>query len=370
LKIYVSTPSRLCLFGEHLDYHSLEVITMAIDLRFSAQISKRKDGRAIILIKDESIDTLNQKNDHLSYEKFEYDLTSDLAYENSRDYFKSSFNVIKKRGYDISSGFDIKMDSDIPIGKGMCSSSTMIVVLIKAVLEAIEADVKDDMSGIAQMGYEAEVTEFNEPGGKMDHMASAHGGICRFDFADIENPKMEKLHALPPGGFILFDSLQRKDTIKVLATARKPVEKALEALGVKGIKTLDLELLESADIPLEQKNPAMAALHNYELLKKFVSEHTEGLISPERFGQLIYEHHKKLRDGLSISTTAIEEILDTAMENGALGGKLNGTGGGGCCYVFAHEKDLIKIKEAVEEKGYPARIIRTDQGSRVDRRGD
>ncbi|MDX1359746.1 MAG: galactokinase family protein, partial [Clostridia bacterium] len=151
MKYKISTPSRLCLFGEHLDYHSLEVITMAIDLRFSAQISKRDDGLAVINIKDESIDTLNQANEGDIYERYEYDLTKDLVYNNSRDYFKSAFNVIKKRGYDISCGFDVKMDSDIPIGKGMCSSSTMIVALIKAVLEALEADIKDDMSEIAQM---------------------------------------------------------------------------------------------------------------------------------------------------------------------------------------------------------------------------
>lgn len=370
MKISASTPSRLCLFGEHLDYHSLEVLTMAIDLRFKADISKRTDGLAIIMIKDESIDTLNQKNDYLSYEKFEYDLKSELKYNNSRDYFKSCFNVIKKRGYDISCGFEIKMDSDIPIGKGMCSSSTMVVVLIKAVLEAINADIKDDMSVIAQMGYEAEVTEFNEPGGKMDHMASAHGGVCRFDFYDIKNPVMEKLKALPPGGFILFDSLSRKDTIRVLATARKPVEKAIEILGVRGVRDLDIDTILAADIPDEYKKPVSAALHNYELLKKFVKEHNDGSITPKRFGELLYEHHTRLRDGLSISTPAIEEILDTAIENGALGGKLNGTGGGGCCFVFAHDKDLMNIKEAVEKKGYPARIIQADQGARVDGRSE
>ena len=370
MTIYASTPSRLCLFGEHLDYHSLEVITMAIDLRFSAMISRRDDGRAVILIKDESIDTLNQKNDHLSYEKYEYDLTRKLVYENSRDYFKSCFNVINKRGCDISCGFDIKMDSDIPIGKGMCSSSTMIVVLIKAVLEALDADVKDDMSGIAQMGYEAEVAEFNEPGGKMDHMASAHGGVCRFDFAEIANPVMEKLETLPRGGFILFDSLQRKDTIRVLATARKPVEKAVEAMGVRGIKDLDIKTIESADIPEEYKKPAIAALRNYDLLKTFKKEQSDGQMTPERFGQLLYEHHVNLRDGLGISTPAIEEIINTAMENGALGGKLNGTGGGGCCYAFAHEKDLVKVRDAVEAKGYPARIINMDSGAKADRRGE
>lgn len=370
MKISASTPSRLCLFGEHLDYHSLEVITMAVDLRFRADITKRTDGMAVIMIKDESIDTLNQKNDYLSYERFEYNLKSELKYINSRDYFKSSFNVIKKRGYDISCGFDIKMDSDIPIGKGMCSSSTMIVVLIKAVLEAINADIKEDMSAIAQMGYEAEVTEFNEPGGKMDHMASAFGGVCRFDFNDIENPVMEKLEELPPGGFILFDSLSRKDTIRVLATARKPVEKAAELLGVKGVRDLDIDIIESADISDEYKKPASAALYNYELLKIFIKENKNGTLTPTRFGELLYQHHKNLRDGLSISTPAIEEILDTAIENGALGGKLNGTGGGGCCFVFAHEKDLVNIKEAVEKKGYPARIIFTDQGARVDERNE
>lgn len=370
MKYKVSTPSRLCLFGEHLDYHSLEVITMAIDLRFSAEITCRNDGRAVILIKDEAIDTLNQRNEECAYEKFEYDLTRDLVYENSRDYFKSSFNVIKKRGYDISCGFDIKMDSDIPIGKGMCSSSTMIVVLIKAVLEAVGADISNEMSEIAQMGYEAEVAEFNEPGGKMDHMASAHGGVCRFDFADIENPVMEKLDSLPPGGFVLFDSRQRKDTIKVLATARKPVEKAVEFLGVSGIKSLLNNSPDDTELPEEYKKPTMAAIDNYMILKKFLSENSGSEMTPERFGELIYEHHCNLRDGLGISTPAMEEILNTAMANGALGGKLNGTGGGGCCYAYAREKDLEKIAAAVEAKGYPARIIYTDRGASLDWKGE
>ena len=36
--IKISTPSRLCLFGEHQDYLGLDVIALAIDLRFSAQV--------------------------------------------------------------------------------------------------------------------------------------------------------------------------------------------------------------------------------------------------------------------------------------------------------------------------------------------
>ncbi|MFO7610943.1 MAG: galactokinase family protein [Clostridia bacterium] len=359
MTVRVSAPSRLCLFGEHLDYHHLEVVTMAIDLRFHAEISARNDGLGVIEIKDETIDTLNQENTWKRYERFEFDLASELIYTGSRDYFKSCFNVIKRRGYDISSGFDIKMDSEIPIGKGMCSSSAMVVTLIKAVLECIDADIKDSGSEIAQMGYEAEVSEFNEPGGKMDHMASAYGGIRRFGFSDIKNPTMEALGNLPTGEFILFDSLQRKDTIKVLETARKPVEEAVRLLGLKSIAEIGIKALGESNIPIGYKNPAMAALYNYDILKQFLSMHLSGTITPEQFGEMLYRHHCRLRDGLGISTDSIEEILDTAMHNGALGGKLNGTGGGGCCYVFCHEKDAGRIIGSVGAKGYPGRIVKT-----------
>ena len=47
--IKVSNPSRLCLFGEHQDYLGLEVVAVAINLRFSAEITPREDS--IIKIK-------------------------------------------------------------------------------------------------------------------------------------------------------------------------------------------------------------------------------------------------------------------------------------------------------------------------------
>jgi galactokinase len=42
-KVFVSTPSRICLFGEHQDYLGLEVIASAINLRFYASASSRDD---------------------------------------------------------------------------------------------------------------------------------------------------------------------------------------------------------------------------------------------------------------------------------------------------------------------------------------
>ena len=67
-ELSVSTPSRLCLFGEHLDYLGLEVIACAIDLRFRAVITSREDSLIEIFIRDSRIDTLNMVNNVSVYE--------------------------------------------------------------------------------------------------------------------------------------------------------------------------------------------------------------------------------------------------------------------------------------------------------------
>ncbi|NMA83207.1 MAG: GHMP kinase, partial [Epulopiscium sp.] len=73
--MFVSTPSRICLFGEHQDYLGLEVVASAINLRFYAEATSRQD----MLI-----------NLHLTGEDMEVeeviDLSKPIVYENKRDY--------------------------------------------------------------------------------------------------------------------------------------------------------------------------------------------------------------------------------------------------------------------------------------------
>lgn len=367
MSITVSTPSRLCLYGEHLDYLSLEVVAMAIDLRFYATIDKRNDGLAVIYIKDSSIDTLNQKNDKKQYEIKQFSVNEDIVYESKRDYFKSAINVIKKRGYDVSSGFTITMDSEIPIGKGMCSSSTMIIAFIKAILEMIDADIKDDKQAIVELAYNAEVAEFNEPGGKMDHIASVYGGICHIDFKVFDKPVVTKITSIPKGVFILVDSKQQKDTITVLKNAKDPVIRAIS--NTPPIR----EMVENNNsneylsmVLKEDKNAFKAAINNYKILCNFIKEQSANRVTHESFGKNLKMHHQNLRDGLRLSTVAIEKILKIAYDNGATGGKINGSGGGGCCYIFASEFVASDIIKEINKAGYPTRLVKAAEGVRVE----
>ncbi len=368
--VRVSTPSRICLFGEHQDYLGLEVIASAINLRFYAQAVERDDSLIKIKIRDERLNYLGAKNSEGLYEERTIDLSKPIVYTCKRDYLKSSVNVLLKNGYKIEHGYDIIMDSEIPIGKGMCSSTTMIIVLIKLLLECIGSGDKDDPEKIALLGFNAEVAEFNEPGGMMDHYTSAFGGLVHLKFN--ERTEIIRIDRTLPGSFILFDSLERKNTLKVLSDAKMPVLAALEDLKENGITSVKdfyfdeskMKYLEKLD---ETKRVKLSAnIDNYRILKEAERMIKGNHFNPEHFGSLIKAHHANLRDALNISTPAIESILETAYKNGALGGKVNGSGGGGCAYVYAYDEDCNRILKAVRELGYPGKVLKQDVGVKVD----
>lgn len=368
--INVSTPSRLCLFGEHQDYLGLEVVAVAINLRFSASVTPRDDSIIRIIIRDESLDELNIQNDKGLYQEYTVDFSKPIVYRHKEDFYPSTVNTLIKNGYKLR-GFDIKMDSQIPIGKGMCSSSTMIVALIKALLEGIGHPDASNPARIAYLAFVAEVAEFGNPGGMMDQYASALGGLVHLNF-ETGNAEPEKLSGKLGGRFILFDSLERKDTINVLASSKIPTLEGLKELNPYGVNSIRDFVLGNADIALADKlddfhrRKVLANIDNYRILLEGLEELKKPCVDDEKLGSLIYRHHVNLRDGLGISTDTIENILDTAMANGALGGKINGSGGGGCLFVYAREEDCDRILQAVQAKGYPGKVLCQDTGVRVD----
>ncbi|MDD4743350.1 MAG: galactokinase family protein [Eubacteriales bacterium] len=369
-----STPSRLCLFGEHQDYLGLEVVAVAIDLRFSARVVKQPVPVIHIAIRDSKLDRLDSVNDANQYEFLAIDLNEPIRYTSKRDYLRSSVRVLQKHGYPLT-GLDIRMDSQIPIGKGMCSSSTMIVVLIKAILSSIGSPDSEDPRKIAELAFQAEVTEFDEPGGRMDHYTSALGGMVHLDFGG--DFKITPLSSRLDGCLILFDSLEQKNTTQVLAAAKVPTQEALALLTSDGIRSVrdffrpdgtrdEVRLALLAKLDPARRRALDANIDNYALLKRGLAMLQEETIDNRRLGELLSAHHARLRDGLGISTPTLEKILDTALAHGAWGGKVNGSGGGGCCFVYADPADAPAIMAAVEQLGYPSRLLRQDSGVRRD----
>ena len=140
----VRAPGRVCLFGEHSDYLGLDVIPAAIDLAITIRCSRRND----LEISIEYLD-LNEEDS--------FRIGSDVIYSHSRDYLRSAFNVLSRRGISPKNGWNLEVTGDIPISAGLSSSSALTVAAIH-VFSRMAGKVLSSKE-VAVRAFEAEVIE-------------------------------------------------------------------------------------------------------------------------------------------------------------------------------------------------------------------
>ena len=346
----ISTPGRICLFGEHQDYLGLPVIAMGISLRAKIIGKKRSDNQVII-----------HKPDLGETETFFLD---DLSYTKPRDYFKSGIIVCKKAGLTFSTGFECEVTSKIPIRAGTSSSSAISVSWIHFLSQIADVRPNWNQKKIGELAYKTEVEEFNEPGGMMDQYSTAMGYLIY-----IQSEPGITIESLNPilGTFVLGDSCEPKDTMGILSRCRDPRLEIIQKLKMKNSKFTIHTLGEGADISdlnVSEIELYKGTLRNRDLLKRAFSELEKEELNHESIGQLLSNHHQVLRDVLQVSTPKIEAMMDAALNAGALGGKINGSGGGGCMFVYA-PNNPEHIAEAIKKAGGKAYIVQKDEGTRI-----
>ena len=345
----ITTPGRICLFGEHSDYLGLPIIAMAISLRAKISGQKRTDNQVII-----------HKPDINETERFSIE---DLHYTKSRDYFKSCIKTCQNEGLIFSSGFECEVSSQIPIRAGASSSSAINVSWIHFLSKMADNPIEWTQEKIGELTYQAESTEFNEPGGMMDQYTTAMGHIIH-----LESEPNISIQSLNPklGSFVLGDSDQPKDTMGILKRLNDSRVEILNILRIKNPK-INIHTMNSdinlSDLNNEQRKMYKGTVENRDLLKKALVELKNNKPNYELIGTLLTELHVVLRDIFDISTPKIESMLDAAMNAGALGGKITGSGGGGCMFAYAPDHPE-KVAEAIEKVGGKAYIVYSDDGTK------
>lgn len=351
----VSAPGRICLAGEHQDYLNLPVIPAAIDLRI------RITGR---IIDDRVFNILMP--DINAHDDIRFD--DDIPYLLERDYLRSGVNVIKREGIKFNHGYDIEIHGDIPINSGTSSSSALCVAWIKFLLTIANHEYRNNHHQIAYLAYLAEVEEFGEPGGMMDQSASAYGNVIWVDFTPqfkvVKLPKID-------GTFVLGDSHQEKDTKRTLARIKSGTLQAAEKIRAQN-PNFTLQESEISDIqpllnvlPDDQRLYLEGALRTRDLTKQARQMFESGDYTYHDLGSLLDSEHDVLRDYLKIATDKIDRMLHAAKHAGAYGGKINGSGEGGCMFVYAPDYPE-KVADAIEQAGGTAYIIKISDGASVE----
>jgi galactokinase len=351
-ELSVSSPGRMCLLGEHQDYFGLAIIAAAVDLRIGFRGNRRSDTTFAIDLPDMG-------------EKEVFSFAAEIPYEKKRDYLKSAVNIHRRAGLPMT-GWDVEVQGNIPINAGTSSSSAMVVAWNKFLLEAAGDPRAKDPYALAELGFETEVAEFKEPGGRMDHYASALGGVVwiRFD----QPMKLDRLEN-PLGTFVLANSLQKKDTTGTLGFIKSHVLEgaAMVARAIPGF-TLKSGLTPRVLAEIDKLPPDNLRLLKGTLLTRDLTTKGAALFRTrpfdhEEFGRMLTAQHAVLRDHLRISTDKIEAMIAAALDAGAIGAKINGSGGGGCMFAYA-PRDPDKVAAAIARVGGQPFIVHVDEGVR------
>ena len=346
----VRAPGRICLFGEHSDYLGLDVIAAAIDLSIEIQCTPRTDNTVDIVYTD-------------IHERDSFSLDSEIKYRNKRDYVRSSFNVMMRKGYIPTTGFDLEVSGNIPIAAGLSSSSALTVGSVMAISHMSE--IRLSTEEIALTAYDAEVAEFGESGGNMDHLASAIGGVIH---VKMDDNSVSRLPARLDSIVIGDSGEKKKDTVGDLRYIRTTVENEYELMSqkIEGFDRRTTPISKVSELsknqPTKERVMAEATLRNRDLtasaLKLLQNEHPDA----QQLGTMIRDHHEILRDAFDRSTPKIEQMMEAAYSAGAKGCKINGSGGGGTMMAYAVGK-VDEVSSAIEEAGGVVYIVKVGDGT-------
>jgi galactokinase len=351
----VSAPGRICLFGEHQDYLGLPVIAAAISLRLRIEGEPRPDRQIRISLPD-------------IHQTESFTLQSEIPYDNQRDYYKSVINLLQREGAVIPSGYDIRLTSNIPINAGTSSSSALVVGWAYFLDRLARTAHIKTAAELADLAYRAEVEEFGEPGGRMDQTSISVGNVIYLESWPV--PKVEALKPIS-GTFVLGDSQTAKDTLGVLKHVKygmlEAVRKIREVNPGFSLHTFPAaqadefrQLLTDDEFILFKGN-----LSDRDILLEAKALLEKGNVDPVVFGNLLNRHQINLREAKRISTPKIDRMIDAARNAGALGAKINGSGGGGCMFAYAPD-NAEAVAEAIEREGGKSYIITIDEGVRTE----
>ncbi len=227
----------------------------------------------------------------------------------------------------VEPAIEIVSIADVPAGTGLGSSGSFTVGLLHA-LHAY-GRFRIGAAELARMACEVEMNILGEPCGKQDQYIAALGGLMCQEFQ-------------PHGAVVMTPLLIAEETLRDLD------ENLL--LFFTGYSRTAYELLEDQKTRSEKGDAAMlSSLHFIKEQGVRIKEALEGG-DAAAFAGLMHEHwtRKKVRSD-DISSDRINGLYDHALENGALGGKLVGAGGGG--FLLFYADDPKRLRKAMADQG-------------------
>jgi galactokinase len=331
-------PGRVNLIGEHTDYNLGFVLPFAIDREVRVAFAARAD-RKIRLVTA------------LAGQVFTTDLDSLLGVHGWPGYPLGVVWALGELGVDLKtvSGFDLGIDSDLPIGAGLSSSAA----LESAAALALSSlwGLRLDRMELARAGQRAENVVVGAPTGVMDQVASLFGQPDAAIFLDCRSLELEPV---PLGladaelAVLVIDTRVRHDhATGGYRQRRAECEQGVAALGVGSLRDLEPDDLDRAASQLDEvvfRRVRHVVTENQRVLAAVRLLRTEGA---GVIGELLDASHVSMRDDFEISTAELDLAVKAARNAGALGARMTGGGFGGSAIALVSCGDVASVSTAV-----------------------
>ena len=216
--------------------------------------------------------------------------------------------------------------ADIPAGTGLGSSGSFTTALLKSLYTHYKKPLQQKK--LAELACHIEIDQLKEPIGKQDQYIAAMGGITCLKFKQDGEVIVTPLHLSMDTIFNLEDNL---------------------LLFFTGFSRSAGSILKEQDNRSKENNEDM--LNNLHYVKDIGRRSAKALQegNTNSFGKLMDEHwqYKKQRSE-GMTNPEIDKWYEIAMQNGAIGGKLVGAGGGGFLMFMANDRNKLRKKMLTE----------------------
>ena len=301
-----SAPGKVYLFGEHAVVYGEPAVPCALGLRARVTVTRRENG-------------LRVRAGDLSLDGFavEYDgdnSTSTPAVEVPESLLEAAMGYVNEavaqaraaaseRGIDAETGFEVVVDSDIPLGAGLGSSAAVVVAAIDAATR--ELGVELPREELADRAYQVEHAVQDGGASRADTFCATMGGAVRVEGEDcrtLDTPDLPLVVGYDGGA---GDTGELVAQVRALRESHGFVADTVATVG-----------------DLVRRGEAALAADDRETL-----------------GELMNVNHGLL-SALGVSARSLDAMVWAARGAGARGAKLTGAGGGGCIVALGDPDEL------------------------------
>jgi len=294
LKSIASAPGKIILFGEHFVVHGTKAILAAIDKRVTVTSSFTENKTIKV---NSELGTLEIPISS-SYEEVKSEFRPFIFLTNKM--INSNQNV---------SGLEITIDSDIPIGVGLGSSSACCVAATGSIFGLFKEWSSEE---IIKISIEAEKTIFPDTSGA-DCTVCTYGGM-------IEYPSIEKIGNTFDLNLLIANSMiphNTKNSVKKVNKFKENDEERFSQLC-----DLETKLIDEV-ITIMKNNDATT------------------------FGLKMSENQKYLEE-IQVSNDTLRDMISSLNEI-SLGSKITGAGDGGCIIALVKDDNMDKVPALLEK---------------------